>query len=63
MKRFEGHRVLVTGGSRGLGRDMAVRFAAEGASVFVGYRKRREEAEDCVSRCADLGVDASSVAL
>lgn len=63
MRRFEGQRVLVTGASRGLGRDMALRFAAEGATVFIGFRHRREEAEECAARCAKLGVDATSVQL
>ena len=63
MKRFEGRRALVTGASRGLGRDMALRLASEGASVFVGFRNRRAEAEDCAAACAAFGVDASPLAL
>lgn len=63
MKRFTGKRILVTGASRGLGRDMALRFASEGASVFVGYRNRRDEADDCAARCAELGVEATPVPL
>jgi 3-oxoacyl-[acyl-carrier protein] reductase len=63
MRRFENRRVLVTGASRGLGRDMALRLASEGASVFVGYRDRRKEAEDCVAACAALGVEAVPVGL
>ncbi|MBT8482539.1 MAG: SDR family NAD(P)-dependent oxidoreductase, partial [Deltaproteobacteria bacterium] len=56
--RFQRRRVLVTGASRGLGRDIALRFAREGASVFVGYRQRREEAEECAARCAAFGREA-----
>lgn len=63
MKRFQDRKVLVTGASRGLGREIAMRFASEGASVLLGYRKRRDEAEDCASRCAALGVEAATVAL
>jgi 3-oxoacyl-[acyl-carrier protein] reductase len=58
MKRFQDRKVLVTGASRGLGREIALRFASEGASVFVGYRTRRQEAEDCAARCSTLGGEA-----
>ena len=33
--RFENKNVLITGGAAGLGRDIATRFAREGADVFV----------------------------
>lgn len=39
MATLEGKVALVTGGSRGLGREMALAFAAEGADVIVASRK------------------------
>src|SRR5260370_38846623 len=35
MKRFEDKSVLITGGSRGIGKGLALRFAREGANVAV----------------------------
>ena len=49
---LEGKNALVTGASRGIGRAIAVELAAAGASVAVGYRSGREEAE---ALAAELG--------
>lgn len=45
MQGIRGKRVLVTGGSSGIGQAIAIRFAQEGANVAINYRKGREEAE------------------
>jgi 3-oxoacyl-[acyl-carrier protein] reductase len=49
---LEGKTALVTGASRGIGRAIASELAAGGASVVVGYRSGKEEAE---SLAAELG--------
>ncbi|MGI9603200.1 MAG: SDR family NAD(P)-dependent oxidoreductase [Acidimicrobiales bacterium] len=49
--RFDDKVVLVTGGSRGLGREMALGFASAGADVVVASRK--QEACDVVA--AEIG--------
>jgi 3-oxoacyl-[acyl-carrier protein] reductase len=42
---LEGKTALVTGASRGIGRAIAEELARAGATVVVGYRSGREEAE------------------
>jgi NAD(P)-dependent dehydrogenase (short-subunit alcohol dehydrogenase family) len=44
---------LVTGGSRGLGRDMALSLAKKGIGVVLTYRTNKEEAEKVVQQITD----------
>ena len=44
MRGLKGKNVLITGASSGIGKAIAVRFAAEGANVAVNYYKGEEEA-------------------
>ncbi|XEC92971.1 SDR family oxidoreductase [Paenibacillus tarimensis] len=46
MKKLTGKVALVTGGSRGIGRGIALRLAQEGALVAVHYGKNQGAAED-----------------
>lgn len=52
---LEGRKALITGGSRGLGRGIAVAFAKAGADVAVVYRKRADEANDVVAAVKGAG--------
>jgi 3-oxoacyl-[acyl-carrier protein] reductase len=52
---LEGKTALVTGASRGIGRAVATELAQAGASVVLGYRSGKEEAE---SLAAELGARA-----
>jgi 3-oxoacyl-[acyl-carrier protein] reductase len=45
---FDGNVVLITGGSRGIGRAVAREFAAAGATVVAQYRQDRRAAEEVI---------------
>jgi NAD(P)-dependent dehydrogenase (short-subunit alcohol dehydrogenase family) len=47
--------ILVTGGSRGIGRAVALRAGALGWSVAVGYREERTAAEAVVTAVEEIG--------
>ena len=49
---------IVTGAGTGMGRAIAVLFAAEGAKVVVNYRASKEQAEDVVAAIRSAGGEA-----
>jgi enoyl-[acyl-carrier protein] reductase III len=56
MTSFEGASVLVTGGSRGIGRVIATRFAELGAArVAIGYMRSDKAAEETAEELRGLG--------
>jgi 3-oxoacyl-[acyl-carrier protein] reductase len=61
-ERLAGQVVLVTGSSRGIGAEIAVKAAAEGATVAVHYQRHADGAEATVRRALDLSVEADAFA-
>jgi len=54
---------LVTGGSRGLGRNMAIRLAEKGIDVVLTYNSNKEEADKVVTEIQSLGQKATAFQL
>ena len=54
---------LITGGSRGLGRSMALHVAAGGADVILTYNSKKAEAEAVVAEIQKTGRKAAALAL
>ncbi len=55
---LEGKSALVTGGSRGIGRAIALELARAGARVTLSYRAGKDEAEEVASEAGGRAVQA-----
>jgi len=55
---LEGKLALVTGGSRGIGRAIALELGRAGAEVVVGYRTGRDDAEAVAEEIGGRAVEA-----
>jgi 3-oxoacyl-[acyl-carrier protein] reductase len=55
---LEGKTALVTGASKGIGKAIATELAAAGATVVVGYRSGRDEAEALAGEIGGRAVQA-----
>ena len=68
MGKLDGKVAVITGASRGIGRDMALVFSREGAKVVVSARTENEgdfrisgSIQTTVKRIQDEGGDASGI--
>lgn len=57
-RMLDGKRALITGGSRGLGRAMALSFAEAGAKVALSYAKNEAAAAEVLAEVERLGGEA-----
>ncbi|MBU5672887.1 SDR family oxidoreductase [Paenibacillus brevis] len=58
---MHGKVAIVTGASRGIGRQTAIQLAQTGAKVVVNYSSSRENAEEVVTRIEQSGGEALAV--
>ena len=54
---LNGKVAVVTGASRGIGRQIAISMAKEGAVVIVNYNGSAAKAEDVVKEITEAGAD------
>lgn len=60
---MSGKLVLITGGSRGLGRNAALKLAEKGVDVIITWRQQQQEAENVVEEIRALGQRAAALQL
>lgn len=58
---LEGKTAVVTGAGRGIGRAIALRLAAEGATVIVNYNGSAKRAEEVVNEITAVGGHAEAI--
>ena len=54
---------IITGGSRGLGKNTALKLASQGVDLIITYRSQKAEADAVVAQAQALGVQAAAVQL
>jgi 3-oxoacyl-[acyl-carrier protein] reductase len=57
--RFKGKTAIVTGGGRDIGKAIAMKLAAEGASVIINYSQSEKASNETVSLIKDAGGKAT----
>lgn len=59
--KFSDKIALITGGTRGIGRALALTLAREGATLIVNYKKNEDTARATVAELEALGAKATAV--
>ncbi|MGH8228706.1 MAG: SDR family oxidoreductase [Steroidobacteraceae bacterium] len=59
--RFKDKIALITGGTRGIGKALALTLAREGATLILNYKRNEEAARAAVQEVEALGARASAI--
>lgn len=54
---IKGKCALITGGSRGIGRETAIEIAKRGGNIGINFKSRREDAEEVSKICESFGAE------
>lgn len=60
-KLFKGKVALITGGSRGIGRAITQKLAAQGSDVIINYFRKQDAAKSTAREIAKSGVIAHTI--
>lgn len=61
IKLFAGKTALITGGSRGIGKETAIELAKQGSNIIINYNKDEIGAKKVVSEVKSLNVECIAV--
>lgn len=58
---LKGKNVIVTGATRGIGKEIALTLAQNGANIAMNYRNLNSEVEDLINEIKSFGVDVLAI--
>ena len=61
MSLLKGKVSVVTGGSRGIGRSICLKFAEQGSDIIFTYRSSKEKAESLQDELCKFGVKCEGI--
>ena len=61
--KLKGKNAIITGGSQGIGKGIALALAQEGANLVIQYRSADDKAKSVVEQVKRLGANVSLINL